>query len=401
MPKRKRSRVRTKTRSKKAKEKKESWEEYLTRIYFDPRHPGSFKGPNKLYEVVKEEGKHSLGLSKIRKWLNDQPAYSLNKAVRRKFPRLKVIVTGIHDQYEADLADMQKLKTANDGYTFILIVIDVFSRYIWVEPLKRKTEEDVMAGLKMIFRRAEKPRRMRTDRGKEFTGRKMLSYWKRNNIEFWTAHNDEMKASYAESAVRSVKRSLWSYMKKNNTYRYIDVLQDVVHSYNNTRHRKTGMKPVDITRGDTESAVWWHTYKPDKGYHRSRLEEKINYKFHTGDHVRISHKVQTFERAYDEKWTREIFLVKQPFTRFGIRKYRLTDLTGEPVMGTFYEGELQKVKYDEKSSFDVEKVLRTRGTGGRKESLVKWKGWPDKFNSWVPDKLLIQHNIQEPVTTPT
>ena len=87
-----------------------SWEKYLQTIYFDPPHPGSFKGPYKLYNVVKKEGKFSISFPKIKKWLQDRDSYSLHKLVRRKFKRLHVIVLGMNDQYKADLADMQKLK---------------------------------------------------------------------------------------------------------------------------------------------------------------------------------------------------------------------------------------------------------------------------------------------------
>ena len=91
------------------------WEKYLEKIYFDPSHPGSFKGANKLYQAVKNEGKHVISLPKIKQWLQNKESFSLNKPVRRKFKRLRVIVMGMHDQYEAYLVDMQKMKDKNDG----------------------------------------------------------------------------------------------------------------------------------------------------------------------------------------------------------------------------------------------------------------------------------------------
>ena len=396
MPRKRRPRWTKQKKKKKKKKNGESWEQYLSRIYFDPRHPGSFKGPHKLHDAVKEEGKHKIGLAKIRRWLHTFPSYSLHKPLRRKFKRLKVIVTGLRDQYEADLADMQKLKRHNDEYTFLLVVIDVFSRFLWVEPLKTKNEQDVVNGFRKIFERAPKPRRLRTDRGKEFTGQKTEDYLDQMNIEHWAAHNDEMKANFAERVIRTLKTSLWGYMRKKKKYRYIDVLQDVVHAYNNTRHRSTGMKPSAITKGDVEERLWWHIYKPRQPYIKSRLGKRSRYLFKKGDHVRISHNVHTFERAYDEKWTQEIFVVRQPFTRLGIRKYRLEDLMGEDVSGTFYEGELQKVTYSEEGPFDIEKIIKTQGQGDRKQHLVKWKGWPEKFNSWISDKELVEHSEDTP-----
>ena len=106
------------------------------KIYFDPSHPGSFKRPNKLHDMVVKEGKHHISIGKILKWLQEQKSYSLMKPVKRKFKRMRVIVSGMYDQYNADLADYVGYSNANDGYRYLLFVIDVFSRYLWVEPIK-------------------------------------------------------------------------------------------------------------------------------------------------------------------------------------------------------------------------------------------------------------------------
>ena len=77
-------------------------------------------------------------------WLQNQEAFSLHKPVHREFKRLRVIVGGLHDQYDADLADMQKLKEKNYGVRFLLIIIDMFSHHLWVEPFLNKTEKSVI-----------------------------------------------------------------------------------------------------------------------------------------------------------------------------------------------------------------------------------------------------------------
>ena len=94
--------------------------------------------------------------------------------------------------------------------------------------------------------------------------------------------------------------------------------------------------------------------------------------------------VKTFERVYDEKWMREIFKIVQSSKCFGICKYCLCDLDGEEVKGTFYEPEFQLVNYSAQGSFEIEMVIKKRGRGKKEEVLVKWKGWPEKFNSWIP-----------------
>ena len=73
----------------------------------------------------------------------------------------------------------------------------------------------------------------------------------------------------------------------------------------------------------------------------------------------------------------------QSFKCFGICKYHLCNLDGEDIKGTFYEAELQLVDYLAQGSFEIEKVIKKRGHGKKEEVLVKLKGWPEKFNSWI------------------
>ena len=165
----------------------------------------------------------------------------------------------------------------------------------------------------VFFKRAKKPRCLRTDKGGEFTGRKVQDYFDSINIEHWTAHNDEMKANFVERVIQTLKKSLWGYMHTKKNYRYINLLKDIVHSYNNTKHCTADMKPSEVTKGHVERHLWWHLYKPTESYEKLHQISRVPFTYKKGDKVRISHMVKTLERAYDEKWTREIFKVVQSF----------------------------------------------------------------------------------------
>ena len=133
------------THKKKSKNNvKPSWEHYLEKNYFNPSHLGSFQGAYKLHEAIKDKGKYTISLSKVKRWLQNQESFSLHKPLCRSFHCLKVIIGGLKDQYEVDLVDMQKLKDKNDGVHFLLIIIDVFSRFMWVKPLENKLKETVI-----------------------------------------------------------------------------------------------------------------------------------------------------------------------------------------------------------------------------------------------------------------
>lgn len=114
------------------------------------------------------------------------------------------------------------------------------------------------------------------------------------------------------------------------------------------------------------------------------------FKFKLGDDVRISQLKHSFQRDYQQKWTEEYFKVSKRYQRDGIPVYKIKDLANDPIDGTFYESELQKVKKSRDILYRVEKVLRKRKHGKTKEVYVKWDGWPSKFNSWIPESSLEQ-----------
>ena len=91
------------------------------------------------------------------------------------------------------------------------------------------------------------------------------------------------------------------------------------------------MKPSEVTKGHVKRCLWWYLYKPMELYEKLHKIARVPFGYKKGDKVHISHLVKTFERAYNEKWTRETFEVVQSFKCFGIHKYCLCDLDGEDV----------------------------------------------------------------------
>ena len=90
----------------------------------------------------------------------------IHKPMRRNFKRNCVIVGGIDQQWQMDLADMQSMQKFNDGYRYILVCIDVFSKYAWVVPLKNKTGPTLVEAFKVILTSGRKPEKIMTDQGK-------------------------------------------------------------------------------------------------------------------------------------------------------------------------------------------------------------------------------------------
>ena len=295
-------------------------------------------------------------------------AEELHKPVRRKFKRWRVLVNGINKIWAADLADMQAFSKFNRGIKYLLAVIDVFSKYRYLIPLKDKMGKSVASALKTIFEE-RKPEKMWVDKGKEFYNKDVKEL-----IELYSTENEE-KLSVVERWIRTMKEKMWKYFTDNNTSVYIDILPDLVEDYNNTRHSSIKMTPVEASKKKNELTVWRNLY-PD------RLKNiDINPKFSIGDKVRISKKKNTFEKGYTTRWTEEIFTITK-INHTSPVTYKIADLNGEEIDGSFYEPELQKTS---QQLFRIEKVIEK----GKNKSLVKWKGYSDDFNSWVNNKDIV------------
>jgi hypothetical protein len=299
------------------------------------------------------------------KW-SDELAEELHKPVIKHFRKRKVIVQGVDKIWAADLVDMQSFAEFNDGVRYLLCVIDIFSKYGWIVPLKNKTGAAVASAFEKIFREGRKPDKLWVDKGKEFYNKDVKSL----GVELYSTENEE-KSCVVERWNRTMKEKMFKYFSANSTRRYIDILGDLVDNYNNTRHSSIKMTPLAASDKKNESIVFMNLYG-------SKPVEHMKPKFAVGDKVRITKKKKEFEKGYTPRWTEEIFTISavqytDPIT------YKITDMNGEEIQGTFYEQELQKTSQE---IFRIEKIIRKRGN----KSLVKWYGYPDSFNSWVDNK---------------
>ena len=178
-------------------------EEYLHDLYYNPESPASFGGVEAVYRAAKEDGKFQLSRNKIRIWLRQKDTYTLHRPVRYRFKRNRVIVGGIDKAWEADLVIMDSLSKENNGYKYILTVIDVLSKYAWVEPLKTKSGENLVKAFEKILKKGRKPEKLHSDKGTEFTNKLFQSFLK-HKITFFTTYN-QTKASLVEWFNRALK----------------------------------------------------------------------------------------------------------------------------------------------------------------------------------------------------
>jgi hypothetical protein len=335
----------------------------LESLYYDPRQPGSFGGVEALYKNVKSvDGAKTK--SDIRKWFESQDTYALHKPSRKHFKRNVIVVHSVDEQFQADLADMSMLASLNKGVHFWLTCIDVMSKYAWVIPLRNKSAHTVMRGFQEIFSE-RKPLKLQTDHGTEFTNSTLQDYMRENGVHHFFTYNPDIKASIAERFNRTIKEKVYKYMTYKDTRVYIDVLQDLVHSYNNTYHRSVKMTPTEASLPENKKQVWRNLYGDRV---RKIPYSRIKFKYRLGDYVRISVERDVFRKGYKQRWTSEVFRVVKQSPRDPV-VYKLEDLDGEPIIGSFYEPELQRVsepteiqrRWSKPSDRDLDFYIRRRG----------------------------------------
>ena len=179
-------------------------------------------------------------------------------------------------------------------------------------------------------------------------------------------------------------------MYSNQTYKYIDVLDSIVETYNNSFHSSIKMAPRDVNETN-ESKLWRQLYLPKKEKKQSKEKSKKKtikpYKFIIGDTVRVSFLKKTSSREYDQKWSDKIFIISKRFRRDNIPVYKLTDFYGKQnIQGTFYQEELQKISVPPNKTYKIDNILKTKTVKGKRFFLVKWMGWPSEFNSYTSAK---------------
>ena len=205
---------------------------------------------------------------------NQQLASELHKLIIKKFKRRKVYSPFKDNIWDVDLADIQLISKHNKGIKYLLCVIDLFSKYAWVIPLKDKKGSSIVNAFQKILNSSKrKLNKIWVDHGSQFNNNFFKKWLKDNDISMYSTFN-EGKSVVAEKFIKTLKNKLYKPMKAISKNVYYDVLDDIVDEYNNTYHKTIKMKPVDV--GDNSFAEYNETFNENDP------------EFTVGDLVRIS-----------------------------------------------------------------------------------------------------------------
>lgn len=231
---------------------------YLSEIFYNIRNPNSFSSKDKLYIQAQKDGKNYTR-NAIEKWLEGEEVYTLFKPVRNAIKRSRVIVPYTNYEYESDCMYMKKWEKLNKGYGFVMVIIDLFTRFLWAYPLKTLTAQESSKVLGEFFT-THHCEVFKTDNGGEFLNFKVKTILKDRKIKHILSRNTP-KANFAERVIKTLKFKLVKNMYFEQSHMWIDYLDDAVYSYNNSRHRTIKMTPAQARVSDP-SVVWGNQYLP-------------------------------------------------------------------------------------------------------------------------------------------
>ncbi|RWS18196.1 hypothetical protein B4U80_11098, partial [Leptotrombidium deliense] len=209
---------------------------------------------------------------------------------------------------------MKEFAKENNGFTFLLTVVDVLSRFAWTIPLKNKSGETLTKAMKHLFK-SRKPVYLQTDKGKEFYNANVQKLFKDLGIHHFSTENSDIKCAIVERFNRTLKGRMFRYFTHTNSRRYIDVVNDLVNGYNDTVHRSIKMKPAAVKKyheKDLFRRLYGYNTKLEMVCEKLRKKHKVK----SSEWVRIPYdNSNRFARGYYPQWKEEVFQVSKPIKK--------------------------------------------------------------------------------------
>ena len=374
----------------------------LDGFYTDPKFPGAFSGIATFYKHLKKlsQFKH-VTLKILHDWKQQQNLYTKFKPTKKKFLRRSYKVLRPAVIWEADLLDMHSYAKKNKGISFILNVIDQFTKKLYSYPCKTKSKQNVLNAFKHIFEEQTmvRPKFIYSDNGGEFKNNLVQSYFKELGIKHFTSNDKTVKSAMVERVNRTIKKKLVLYTL-HNSGSYINSLQDIVNGYNKTPSTVTKFAPdsidpmnVNTARINIEKASEKRTAKAtntkgsmwDKNLKAPLLK--------LGDWVHITSEDKTFRRGFQQQYTDHLFQITDVNTSTHPITYKLKDLKKAPLVGSFQYPELVKVHFP--SHFKITNPKLKVFTDNTKTKWLLINIAEYYGDIWIPKSLLDSKRTKE------
>lgn len=379
------------------KRKRATKQKTLESIYYNYGKVGALQNsPWKLLKLLQHHYPKAK-LSDIIEFLSKQPSYTVHhRAPNKKFPRRPIRVLTPRARYDADLLELRDLKPWNSGYQYGLIVIDIFTRYVWAKALKNKEASSTGAAWSDLIQEEQMPPPLTvyTDAGREFIGAAFQNVLKKyGGSKHRICSSDDFHCPFVERVIRTLKEKLFQAMTSEYTRRWIDLLPRIVNTYNSTTHSATKFTPNNAKDPKNFLSVV-HNSVPLVD---AEDQKQPKYKFKIGDYVRILKGQSPLDKGYLPRFTWEIFKVKsyanmkQPTDRYAVPAYILEDLDGEEIQhAVFYEPEMVYIHPKQlHGPAPIREILKQQDN----KVLVWFHGYPKSKATWIPRSRLVTSRL--------
>ena len=279
--------------------------ELLKQIYYNPSY--GFISNEKLYKKAKEQD-DTITHKIVNQFLDSQATNQITKQVKRNKTFDSIVAEKTGSNYQMDIMYLPN-PTLNKNYKYLLVIIDVYSRYVMALPMKTKTGKEVYQTFRKIVDEFGIPYNINLDTGSEFVYKPFVDFCKENQVRLWYSDTEqENKNSIVERVHRTLRNMILRYIVANDKP-YIDDLDKLIDNYNNTYHRTLKNKPVDVWEGKEIN-------EQERIY--------LGNDFSIGDKVRHLVKRKTFDKASSTStFTKNVFTI----TKIDGKKIFLDNLT--------------------------------------------------------------------------
>jgi len=320
-----------------SKQVKDSWETLLEKFYYEQ---GNFVGADKIYHLIKQENSN-ITRSFVREWLGKQDLYQItkpptkSKAIRSLIPKDKYKIIAI------DLIDFNKIGNVNLDYKYVLVGIDLFSKYGWVEAMKNKTPVEMKKAFEKMRSQPnyQKFSVVLSDNGKEFTADSVKNYFKKLNMKQIHTSPHSPWQNNAERFIGTLKGMIKKTWLENENQDWINYIDNIVDNYNNQQHSTLDMSPIEALKDENHDNV-------SERLEKHKIKREIGFQIiNVGDMVRLREYKKQFKQGA-VNWTKEVFSISKviiPKNPLHPIRYKVEDLEGEPISGEFNQNDLQKI----------------------------------------------------------
>lgn len=269
-------------------------EQEIQNIYKQYKYPGI----NKLYLLLKKRYSHE----QIKNAIAPETSYQMHNKPSKPI-RSSVVAFKQNQIWMCDLLDMSNYYRTNQGYRWILLITDVFSRKAYAVATKNKNADTILEAFQSVVKSVgETPRQLITDNGSEFTNRNFQDYIEKSNVfHFMSEPGYHPTLGIIDRLSRTIKEKIFKMFTDEDTTDWVSNLEDIIKAYNNSPHLSLKyLAPNDVDE------------YPD--YVRRLNIKKLkkhNFNLNAGDLVRRKLKRATFTKGYKQIWSTNLHTIQE------------------------------------------------------------------------------------------